>query len=1128
MKKQGDQIIFSPSDLVTYFDSPFATWMNRWKLESPETCPDRDPEDPLLRHLAETGLQHESQFLQTLHEDASKVIIEIPDKELSDDERFNMTLDAMETGADVIFQACLMKDNLRGYADFLVKVPGQSRFGEYLYEPWDTKLSKSVKPYFLIQLGCYADLLAGVQGARPEGMAVVLGDQTIERFHVSNFIDFYYAKRNELLDQQAEFDLSNMPDPFAFSSHGDWTEFVENLRVERDHLSLVAHITRRQIAKLESAGIKTLAELATTQKSSIPNLNPVIFDKLKKQAAMQLRSRETGETCFEVIMDAADEGQGLALLPPHNDSDLFWDLEGYPLAEGGLEYLWGCAYFDEQQKLAFWERWAHDHDAEKKAFIDFISFAYKRWLDNPGMCIYHYGHYELSVCQRLMGRYGVCENEVDQLLRYGVFVDLYKVVRHGILLGEPKYSIKNVEHLYRGKRDTEVASGGDSVAVYAKWSDLPDGTTWQTSKTLRQIRDYNIDDCNSTQELVAWLREQQTLHGIKYVKADEESIAVPHEETEEDRIESGLYAIAEDSAESESHRSIANQLAGLVKFHARANKPMWWRYFERLGKNLDELYEDPDCIAGCVRTDREPFYFKDNDRNLCFEFTYDTRQEFRNRRFTQAQLVVEEQIRAEVCGIETNEGTLLLKSAKELPDYFDLIAYEYVRASPLEASIRRICEGFLEKRTLPKPLREFFLRLPPDVDRDELIEIDKLDGIEKLNQIVSTVTTLNNSYISIQGPPGTGKTYTAKHIMLELLRQGKSIGITSNSHKAINHLMLQLAALLEAKGETYQLIKIEREADPQFINTRIEQVENNGAISKCCAPGAVVGATAWGFCREDAHVDFLFIDEAGQVSLANFVAMSAQAQNIVCLGDQMQLPQPVEGTHPGDSGLSILDYTLKDCPTIPRDMGIFLNRTYRMHEDVNAFVSEGIYESRLENDPACNNQAILFESSQTRLLRQQSGIQYCPVEHVGNKQASAEEVAVVQDLVSELLSSQWRDKNNVERALTLEDILIVAPFNYQVNELRKSLGDDARVGTVDKFQGQEAPVVIVSMAASCATDSARGADFLLNKNRINVAISRAQALAVVVASTTLLDGAPGKIEDIETYNLFYKLLNKSH
>ena len=366
----------------------------------------------------------------------------------------------MRDGADVIFQACLEKLPFRGYADFLIKVDAPSDLGEYSYVAWDTKLAREMKPYFAIQLCCYSEMLEAMQGARPQSATVVLGTKEEVPFALDEYFDYYLAKKGEFLGQQDSFDAEKMPDPFLYASHGEWTGYVEERRQDADHLSRIANITRLHIQRLESAGIETCADLATTNLARIPRLHDEIFSNLKHQAAIQARSAEIGTTAYEVRPRKSGMPSGLSLMPPADAADLFWDLEGFPLEEGGLEYLWGCTYLDDRGERRFWERWAHDHDQERQAFVAFIQFAYQRWRANPGMHIYHYGHYEVSVCQRLMGRYSVCEFEVDQLLRHGVFVDLYKIVREGLFVGEPAYSIKNIEHLYRGKRDTDVASGG--------------------------------------------------------------------------------------------------------------------------------------------------------------------------------------------------------------------------------------------------------------------------------------------------------------------------------------------------------------------------------------------------------------------------------------------------------------------------------------------------------------------------------------------------------------------------------------------------------------------------------------------------------------------------------------------
>ena len=287
----------------------------------------------------------------------------------------------------------------------------------------------------------------------------------------------------------------------------------------------------------------------------------------------------------------------------------------------------------------------------------------------------------------------------------------------------------------------------------------------------------------------------------------------------------------------------------------------------------------------------------------------------------------------------------------------------------------------------------------------------------------------------------------------------------------------------------------------------------------------VLGATAWGFAREDLEeaFDFLFVDEAGQVSLANLVAVSRSTQNIVLMGDQMQLSQPTQGTHPGESGASLLDYLLEEKSTIPEDLGVFLGQTYRMHPKVNHFISEAIYEGRLHAAEGNEQQRILVPESAS-WVQDEAGILFIPVEHQGNTQSSVEEVKVITQIVAEMTGREFLNKEGKKYGLDCEDILIVAPYNHQVNELTQVLGSQARIGTVDKFQGQEAPVVILSMCSSDANESPRGLEFLLEKNRINVAISRAQALAIVVGSPALAQSTAPNQKSMKLLNIYCHLM----
>jgi uncharacterized protein len=239
----------------------------------------------------------------------------------------------------------------------------------------------------------------------------------------------------------------------------------------------------------------------------------------------------------------------------------------------------------------------------------------------------------------------------------------------------------------------------------------------------------------------------------------------------------------------------------------------------------------------------------------------------------------------------------------------------------------------------------------------------------------------------------------------------------------------------------------------------------------------------------------------------------------------MQLGQPTQGAHPGESGLSCLDYLLQGHATIPPDMGVFLGETRRLHPDVCAFISGGIYEDRLRPHPCTVNRVVRLPPAGGQRIRKEAGIVFVPVEHDGNAQASDEEVAVIQEIVAELLGRTLTDEHGrPTRPLALTDILLVAPYNMQVRRLTQALGPTARVGSVDKFQGQEAPVVIVSMCASSGDASARGIDFLFSPNRLNVAISRAQSLAIVVGSPRLARARCGSVGQMRFVNLFCRVV----
>ena len=396
--------------------------------------------------------------------------------------------------------------------------------------------------------------------------------------------------------------------------------------------------------------------------------------------------------------------------------------------------------------------------------------------------------------------------------------------------------------------------------------------------------------------------------------------------------------------------------------------------------------------------------------------------------------------------------------------------------------------------------------------------------IDLVGGSIAAVRDLDESTLIIQGPPGTGKTYTTAHCIVALLQDGKRVGVSSNSHKAIHNV---LKAVEERAREIGFVFRGAKKASGQneesfFGGQFVRDVVKSSDIR---TEDRLVGGTAFHFAQETAAAyDYLFIDEAGQVALGNLAAIAGSARNLVLVGDQMQLPQPVHGEHPGESGASCLDYAMEGHATVPPERGILLNVSRRMHPEICRFISDGVYEGRLTPDPVTETRQLKLGAAHDAAIRP-FGLSLVSVQHDGNTQRSLEEVEKIKALVGQLLSQGVIEKGE-ERPMTLNDILIVSPFNMQVSALKQALGDNARVGTVDKFQGQEAPVVIVSMACSFGGDAPRGTRFLFDRNRFNVAVSRAQCLAIMVCSPRLMEIPSLASDDLARLDFFARFENQ--
>lgn len=412
------------------------------------------------------------------------------------------------------------------------------------------------------------------------------------------------------------------------------------------------------------------------------------------------------------------------------------------------------------------------------------------------------------------------------------------------------------------------------------------------------------------------------------------------------------------------------------------------------------------------------------------------------------------------------------------------------------------------------------------------------EGESTVEAAIRVAASMSGGCLVVQGPPGTGKTFTASNVIASLVAAGEKIGVVSNSHKAINNLLKACGAAAKEVGSDLSGVKVGGDKDLELHsdNPDFAHVSDSGKALDAYTNG-VIGGTAWLFTRPEwaEQLDFLFVDEAGQVSLANVIAMSRCTKNLVLLGDQMQLEQPIEGSHPGDAGLSALQYALKDLSdsrpdtpifhaVVPPDYGLFLGESRRMHPAVCSFISDSIYEGRLGSHPDCEQQKVEMPPT-TTLITKERGIVFSGVEHDGNIQQSDEEIERIKLIYEDLIGRDYTTSKGVTKPLELDDFLFIAPYNAQVRALQTALPEGARVGSVDKFQGQEASVCILSLCSSYGEYGSRGLGFILDRNRVNVAVSRAQCLAVIVADPRIASAVAGSLEEMKLINLFCKLSN---
>ena len=1073
------------SDLQRFSACKHITHLDLRKAHGEDLEVTPDSED--LKLLSELGNQHELNYLNIL-KDEGKTIVSIVQGPNAVEE----TVAALCKGVDVIYQGALQGQNWHGYVDFLERIETPSSLGNYSYEVVDTKLKRVPDPKHILQLVVYSDLLGDIQGLQPEYAHLQLGRGDRSTHRLAEYAD-YVRQLRERLTQFVGSPKETSPRRCAQCDLCRWRNRCNAQWEKDDSLYMVAGIREQQVVRLENAGIKTMAALAKVRKhSKVPKMAPETFQNLHTQAHLQVARRKGSEPV--TVLRPHVNGKGFDLLPEPAPGDLFYDIEGNPHyrenAEEGLEYLHGVWYRD--QFKAFW---AHNHSEEEQRLRDLFKFFQQQIERYPGAHIYHYAPYEMTALRRLTIKYSFGEEILDGWQREKRFVDLYAVVRGGIFTSEENYSLKSLEVFYMESRTGSVTTAAGSIIAYNNWRLKRDAGDPAAAEDLRELEHYNQVDCESTEKLRDWLLSLRT--GLVESEPAELGYAQTERSLEQAQV---IEDFKEEVQGSALFPRLKKALISLGLFHYREKKPQAWAVFDASTKSSEELIDNTDCLAGLQA--RGISYPVPAGRSA--ERRYSFPPQFTKLSApASACIALEDGGRktVQIHELDAKKRRLRLRigkaSANHLKGSLDLLPAFAIHTAVIEKALRgliqRICSG-----EIPPAVRDLLERNAPNLQDPAVLRVDARPSVTRMQQAVRGMRT---TVLTVQGPPGTGKTYVSARAILSLVQQGYRVAVSSNSHEAIRNVLIGCVKAFREDPSlpTADIVHKVSSRTPKTDHAGIQVTTRNDDSNLLYAD--IVGGTAWLFCREEmaGEFDYLFIDEAGQVSLANLLGMSVCARNIVMIGDPCQLPQVIQASHPEPANLSCLEWMLGTSGLVKPEKGIFLGETWRMHPKLCRYISGQFYEGRVHPNPATGYQAIHASPLP------KAGAYLVPVAHTEPRmQHCEEEGQAIKAVIKRLLKGSWTDRDQKNKPIKSEDIIVVAPFNAQVNMLRDVLPDEIRVGTVDKFQGQEAAVALVSMTSTSAEDTPRGMEFLLSRNRINVALSRGKALSLVFASPRLL------------------------
>ena len=1139
-------VIVSPSDLTLAATCEFG-FARTLDAKLGRVAAAQVPEDAMLRRAAELGDVHEARVLERYREQRD-VVVEIERPNVRDASALETAVDAtakaFSDGADVVFQATFFDGEMLGFADFVVRQPDGS------YAVQDSKLARSAKVAALLQLAAYAEQLERI-GVRVAPVAtLLLGDGSQSEHTLADVVPVYrerYAHLRRLVDDRLADDAPAAWGDDRYAACGRCPT-CEPEAIAAQDLVLVAGLRPTTRARLLAAGISTVAELAAST-GEVAGVTGTTLSNLRLQAALQLRSQDGVPPPFELVAPEV-----IATMPAPDPGDIFFDFEGDPLyaepgqddeTQWGLDYLFGLVETDG----TFRAFWAHSLAEERVALREFLDYLAERRARFPGMHVYHYASYEKTHLLSIAARHGEGEAEVDRLLNDAVLVDLYPVVRGALRVGSRSYSLKKIEPLYlEAARSGEVTTAGDSVEEYARYRHLlEEGQLDEAEALLGEIADYNEADCLSTLGLREWLVERAAERGVRPGSAPRPGEGEPgRPEVPESPEAVTLRDLAGDP--TDPHRDDEQRALGLasaaIDYYRRERKSFWWGHFDRLAQPIDDWAETRDVLV-VERAELVADWHRETPRQSL-------RRHVRVRGalgpgsslgagtmvfavyepggpcFSPDAAPSARQAHSSASVLEAHDdGSFLVQEIlrKNVEEYAELPVALTPGAPPAAAALESAIAEWAGTLLAARPgfprdaVTDVLRRTPPRTRSGGGLVHGEPD--QTIDSLVTSLLDLDSSYLAVQGPPGTGKTYTGAHVIRALVDVGWKIGVVAQSHATVENM---LAAVLSAGVDPGVVGKRPRDGDESDHPWRTLRANDQAAF--LAAPGGrVLGGTAWVFSNVN-HVprgalDLLVIDEAGQFSLASTIAVGVAARNLLLLGDPQQLPQVSQGVHPEPVDGSALGWISDGHDVLPHELGYFLPTSRRMAAPLARVVSDLSYDGELTSHPVADERS---------LEGIEPGVHAVEVDHSGSATESVEEADEVVAIARKALGSRWDDPSCERIGATLEesDIIVVAPYNAQVTLVRERLRaaglGGVRVGTVDKFQGQQAVVAIVTLAASSPAEVPRGMDFLLMRNRINVAISRAQWVAYVVHSPALVDYLPRTPRGVAELSAFLRVI----